>query len=105
MKPKNRIDFDSPWKDAIGRHFSEFLAFFFLDIHQDVDWSTGYTLLDKELHKIVPDSAQGRRDADLLVRLYRRSGKEQWVLIHVEVLFCGDQDLDWSGRAVCGSPR
>ena len=41
--------------------------------------------MDKEL---LPDNAGdevGRRDADLLFRVYRSTGEESWVLVHVEV--------------------
>ena len=44
-----KADFDSAWKEALRLHFRSFLAFFFPSIHDDLDWSRGYQLLDKEL--------------------------------------------------------
>jgi len=38
----------------------------------------------------------GRRFADKLVKVWRKSGEEQWVLIHVEVQ--GQQEVDFSKR-------
>lgn len=78
-------DFDSPWKDALDRWFPAFLAFFFPDIHADIDWSRGYEMLDKELQQIVREAEVGRRHVDTLAKVWRRTGEETWVLIHVEI--------------------
>jgi hypothetical protein len=78
-------DYDSPWKEALRAYFRPFFAMFFPDAHDDVDWSRGYELLDKELQQIVPDAETARRVVDVLVKVWRRSGQEQWVLVHVEV--------------------
>ena len=32
-------DYDSPWKEAIGQYFPQFLQFFFPEIHDDVEWT------------------------------------------------------------------
>ncbi len=78
-------DYDSPWKEALDVYFPAFLAFFFPRIHADIDWSRGYEFLDKELQKIVPKAAGGRLYVDKLVKVWRKNGREEWVLIHVEV--------------------
>lgn len=78
-------DYDSPWKEAITQHFQQFLEYFFAEIHADVDWFAGYEFLDSELQAIISGAQHGRRFADRLVRVRRRSGKHQLVLIHVEV--------------------
>jgi hypothetical protein len=78
-------DYDSPWKEALDIYFRAFLAFFFPRVHQDIDWSRGFESLDKELQQIAPQSAQGRRYVDKLVKVWRRNGRAVWVLIHVEV--------------------
>ena len=56
-------DFDSPWKDALHRFLSSFLAFFLPHIHADIDWSRGYEALDKELQQIARRAAVGKRFA------------------------------------------
>ena len=44
-------DYDSPWKDIIDCYFSDFILFFFPEVHPDIDWSRGYESLDAELQK------------------------------------------------------
>ena len=80
-----RDDFDSPWKTAIEAYFEEFMGFFFPEAHADIDWNRGYKFLDKELQQVVQDAELGRRYADKLAEVYRKSGKAQWVLAHLEV--------------------
>ena len=89
-------DYDSPWKNVLERFFPDFLAFYFPDVHAGIDWTQGYTLLDKELQKVVRDAALGRRWADSLVRVTGHDGREDWVLVHVEVQ--GDYDADFPQR-------
>jgi hypothetical protein len=89
-------DFDSPWKEALDLFFEAFLAFFFPQIHAEIDWSRGYETLDKELQQVVPDAERGRRLADKLVKVWRRDGEEAWVLIHVEVQ--GQVEADFPQR-------
>lgn len=90
------VDQDSVWKEVIDDYFPEFMAFFFPLIWQDIDWDRKYEFLDKELEKIVQDSDIGRRLADKLVKVYLYSGKETWLLIHIEVQ--GKPDPDFARR-------
>ena len=78
-------DHDSPWKIALDGYFKEFLELLFPTIPPEIDWSKGYTSLDKELQQVTPDSTSGRRYADKLVKVFTPYGDETWVLIHVEV--------------------
>ena len=78
-------DYDSPWKEMLDGYFPDFMAFFFPDAHADIDWSRGYESLDTELQQIVRDAELGRRLADKLMKVWRRNGAEQVVMIHVEV--------------------
>lgn len=82
---ERRVDFDSPWKETLEYYFEDFMAFFFSQAYADIDWQRGYEFLDKELQQVVRDAEFGRRFADKLVKVWRKSGEEQWVLIHVEV--------------------
>ena len=82
--PNSRIT-TSPWKDILDLQFEEFMAFFFPTAHTQIDWRAGYEFLDKELQKITLDAALGRRMVDKLVRVQLKDGREQWVLVHVEV--------------------
>ncbi|MEQ8536814.1 MAG: hypothetical protein RIB93_05030 [Coleofasciculus sp. D1-CHI-01] len=78
-------EYDSPWKESISLYFREFLSFFYPRIEEDIDWERGFEFLDTELQQIKRETETGRRDADKLVKVWRRSGEEQWVLVHVEV--------------------
>lgn len=70
---------------ALEGYFQEFLDLLFPPIHEQVDWSKGYSFLDKGLQQITPDANSGRRYADKLTKVYANDGSETWVLIHVEV--------------------
>ena len=78
-------DYDSPWKEILEEYFEDFLEFFFPGVSCEIDWEKGYTFLDKELQQVVQDAELGRRLADKLVQVWRKGGKETWVLVHVEV--------------------
>jgi hypothetical protein len=78
-------DFDSPWKEILGDYFQEFMAFFFPEIAEEIDWTKEYEALDKELHQITRDADMGSRLADKLLKVWKKNGQETWVLVHVEV--------------------
>ena len=89
-------DFDSPWKEALDVYFQPFLELFCPQAHADIDWSRGNESLDKELQKIVREAELGRRFVDKLVKVWLKGGREQWVLVHVEVQ--ASEDADFAGR-------
>jgi hypothetical protein len=76
---------DSLWKELLDRYLRQFLAFFFPEVERDIDWARKPEFLDKELQRIVRDSAVGKRLADKLVKVWLASGEEAWLLIHIEV--------------------
>lgn len=79
-------DYDSPWKEIIERFFPEFMAFFFPEAQEAIDWSQGYKFLDKELQQVVREAETGARRVDKLVQVIKKGdGREAWVLIHVEI--------------------
>ena len=78
-------DFDSPWKEIIEQEFEAFMAFFHPHAHQQIDWSKGYTFLDKELQQVTRGAKTGGRRVDKLVEVTLRNRDEGWVLAHVEV--------------------
>ena len=82
---RRRRDWDSPWKETLQHFFRAVLAFFFPDLHDAIDWSKGYESLDKEFQQIVADARTGRGLADKLFKVWRRDGRELWLLVHVEV--------------------
>ncbi len=78
-------DFDNPWKEAIEVFFEDFVQFFFPQVHADVDWSRPVEFLDKELQQIIPEAEHGLRVVDKLVKVFRKDGDEDWLLIHIEI--------------------
>ncbi|MGK7947100.1 MAG: transposase [Microcystaceae cyanobacterium] len=80
-----RTDYDNPWKEALSIYFRDFMTFFFPDIEINIDWERGYEFLDKEFQQIIRESELGKREADKLVKVWRKDGEEVWVLIHVEI--------------------
>jgi hypothetical protein len=80
-----RDQFDSPWKEILEVYFEDFLLFFFPQIHAEINWSRGYDFLDQELAQVVRDAELGKRLADKLVKVWKLSGEESWVLVHIEI--------------------
>jgi hypothetical protein len=88
-------DYDSPWKEALDIFVEAFLKLFFPEAHADIDWGRPYESLDKEFQRIAPEAEIGRRYVDKLVKVWLKSGEEQWVLIHIEVQMTDDADFPW----------
>jgi len=91
-----RADYDTPWKDVLDRWHRQFLEFFFPLAAAEIDWSRGHEFLDKELQKVTRRAVVGRRHVDKLIKVWRRSGAETWVLIHTEVQ--GNREADFPRR-------
>ena len=85
MTNNPQTKFDSPWKDVLERYFEDFMLFFFPQAHRRIDWTRKVEFLDKELLSVVGDAEIGTRFADKLVKVYRISGEENWILVHVEI--------------------
>jgi hypothetical protein len=86
-------DYDSPWKEALDRYFLQCLAFFFPQIHAEIDWTRGYEMLDKELQPIVRQAKRHRRYVDKLAKVWLKNGEERWILIPVEVQTGKERDF------------
>lgn len=78
-------DYDSPWKEAIEHHLSDFLHFYFPQAHAQIDWRVPPVFLDQELRAVVHDAELGRRFVDKLVRVTRHGGRAEWLYVHIEV--------------------
>lgn len=83
---KNQTDdYDSPWKEMVEGYLEDFMKFFFPIAAEQIDWDKGYTFLDKEFQQVIRDAEFGRRLGDKLVKVWRKTGEESWVLIHIEI--------------------
>ena len=78
-------NWDEPWRYVSTRFFAEMVAFFYPTLYEEIDWERGYTFLDTELKKITPTSFTGKRLVDKLVQVFLKSGKEVWLIIHIEI--------------------
>ncbi|WP_439556314.1 hypothetical protein [Dyadobacter sp.] len=78
---------DILWKSILEDTFEDFLEFFFPNSHALFDLSKGFQYLDKELEQLFPadDCTPEVRFVDKLVKVYLLDGKEEWILVHVEV--------------------
>jgi predicted transposase YdaD len=88
MKKKKiipKVTKDELWKGIIEDLFEDFLHFFFPKFVHEVDFTKPFVFLDKELQELIPDSESRNRRADVLVKVFLKSGEEKWILIHTEV--------------------
>jgi hypothetical protein len=80
-----RTDYDSPWKEMLEHFLPQFLAFFFPDIHQALDWNRQPQFLETELQQVMRGAEGRARRVDKLARVWLADGEERWLLIHIEV--------------------
>ncbi|KQW97030.1 hypothetical protein ASC94_09520 [Massilia sp. Root418] len=78
-------DYDTPWKSAVMGYFREFMAFFFPQAHDAIDWRQPHSFLDQELAQVVRDAGLGRRRLDKLVQVAGRDGAAGLLYIHIEI--------------------
>ena len=88
------MDYDSPWKEILDSFFPSFMEFFFPPAYNEVDWERGFESLDTELRQIVHEAELRRRTIDKLVKVWLKSGEEQWILIHIEIQIQEDKDFE-----------
>ncbi len=88
---------DTLWKGILENLFDDFLYFYFPDADKLFDMKKGFQFLDKELEQLFP-TAEGEapKFVDKLVKVFRKDGAEEWLLIHIEVQ--GYQDRDFASR-------
>jgi predicted transposase YdaD len=88
---------DILWKGIIEDMPTHFLQFFFPDAANVLDFNRGFDFLDKELEELFPVyNPNHPRFVDKLIKAFNKEGREEWILIHVEVQ--GYQDQEFSLR-------
>jgi Putative transposase, YhgA-like len=80
--PKPKIPFDKLWKSMVTDHFEDFLEMFMPELHQEVDYSVPFLFLEQELKAALID--KNLKQVDKLVGVQLKSGKQEWVYVHVE---------------------
>ena len=78
---------DALWKGLIEDLSDDFLKFFFPNAEEIFDFNRKISFLDKELEQIFPNNPDefSPKYVDKLIKVYRKSGKDEWVLVHIEV--------------------
>ncbi|MEA5459299.1 hypothetical protein VB796_09635 [Arcicella sp. LKC2W] len=78
---------DALWKGLIEDLSDDFLKFFFPNAEEVFDFNRKISFLDKELEQIFPNNPDefSPKYVDKLIKVYRKSGKDEWVLVHIEV--------------------
>ena len=89
---------DSLWKAILEDVFDDFLLFFFKEEAELFDLEKGFVFLDKELDQLFPNEQEksSPKFVDKLVKVFTKTGREEWVLVHIEVQ--GYNDKDFSKR-------
>jgi len=86
---------DLLWKAALEDLFDDFLRFFYPEAERIFNMDKGFEYLDKELDQLFPpeNDQYAPRYVDKLVKVFTRDGKEEWILIHIEVQGYTDPDF------------
>jgi hypothetical protein len=78
---------DILWKGLLEWVFDDLLRFVFPEADQVFDMHRSFSFLDKELAEMYPEPEKQTdvRHVDKLVKVFRKDGGEEWLLIHIEV--------------------
>lgn len=75
------VDYDGAWKEALEIYLRPFLEFCFPTVAGDINWAIPAEFLEQELREVVRDADLGKQRVDKLIKVQRRNGQEEWVLI------------------------
>lgn len=91
---------DQLWKSLLEDVFDDFLRFAFPEADKIFDMVRGFEYLDKELNELTPEPnlPSQTRFVDKLAKVYRKNGKEEWLLIHIEVQSAGSKHTPFPER-------
>lgn len=85
---------DTLWKGILENLCEDFLRFFFEDADKLLNIQKGFEFLDKELEQLFPsEEIDAPKFVDKLVKVFTTAGKEEWVLVHIEVQGYRDKDF------------
>ena len=99
------VDKDGIWKDALKRYLPLLLKRTMPELYKDVDFSQEVKFLDKELQDTIQVTLAKEHNSakfiDSLVELPLKSGKGQWILLHIEVQGTGGEDISYRMMLYC----
>jgi predicted transposase/invertase (TIGR01784 family) len=86
---------DSLWKGILEDVFDDFLLFIFEEKANMFDFTKGFEFLNNELAQIYPvdENAAYPKYVDKLVKVSMKDGREEFILVHVEVQGYNDPDF------------
>ncbi|SEP27230.1 hypothetical protein [Mucilaginibacter sp. OK283] len=89
---------DILWKGILEDVFDDFLCFLNPEAAEVFDFDKGFEFLDKELEQVFPpeNNEYSPKVIDKLVKVFTKAGKEEWILVHVEVQ--GQYQKDFASR-------
>ena len=87
---------DVAWKEILDAYFKDFVEYCLPELYKLINWKKRWNSLDKELQAITKGTDAGKRLLDKLFKVFLRDGREQWVLVHLEVQ--GKQDDNFPSR-------
>ncbi len=89
---------DALWKGILEDLFDDFLRFYFPESVDLFDFNRKFEFLDKELEQLFPQQQDdfSPKYVDKLVKVFTKKGKEEWILIHIEVQ--GSRDKNFAKR-------
>lgn len=78
---------DILWKGLLEDVFEDLLLFLVPDVEKEFDLKRGFEFLNQELDQLFPPEGNEYRPMiiDKLVKIFKKDGKEEWVLVHLEV--------------------
>lgn len=91
-----KADYDTPWKKIFDRYFKEFMEYCWPDKCQEVDWSKGYKMMDKEMNKITRNAKHGNRVMDKLVEIHLKDNHASLIMLHCEIQ--GRKEVNYEER-------
>ena len=82
-------------KSAFEEAFPDLLRFCFADADEIFDMRKDFVFLDKELSELFPELEKqgGNRFVDMLVKVFLKNGKEEWILVHIEIQGANDKNF------------
>lgn len=96
MSDAIRTNYDTPWKLIIEKYFQLLLEFLFPHIANEIDWTKPHQDLDKELLAIQKNAKVGNKISDKLIKVFKKTGEEAWVIVHIEIQ--GKKEDDFAER-------
>lgn len=85
---------DTLWKAIIEDMPAQFLMQCMPQVIDHLDFNKGFSFLDKELETLYPEAdSLHPKFVDKLIKVFTKKGREEWILIHIEVQGYHDEDF------------